>query len=402
MINFSTFSQSEGLTNSPYSLYGLGTINQTTLGKYNSMGYTGIGQKSTTDINNLNAANFALIQKGTFLYDVGLRGNYNTYENYNDLESKTYFNFSNLAFAFPLGDKGGMGITLLPYTDVGYTLIGKQNNIEGSTDTYESNVDGLGGLTDFKLNFGYALLPSLRLGVSASLLFGNIEQTESFSLESSAFTQEKSTNYSGFKIGTGLQWDITKNTTLGSTINFPVNLNGNQITNTIKIVDNAEVAVQEDEKSKVDGFTLPMELGLGISSVFKNYWTLNVDYKKNYWEQTNQSEFLGSYIDQDVFGVGLTYKKEGRNLNYGQRIAFRTGYTYDTGNLRVGGNSINGQQFTFGIGLPTSYRSGSMVNLSYAYGTRGKIDNSLIKENYHMLTLNLSLLDNWFLRRKIN
>ena len=366
------------------------------------MGYTGIGQKSTTDINNLNAANFALIQKGTFLYDVGLRGNYNTYENYNDLESKTYFNFSNLAFAFPLGDKGGMGITLLPYTDVGYTLIGKQNNIEGSTDTYESNVDGLGGLTDFKLNFGYAILPSLRLGISASLLFGNIEQTESFSLESSAFTQEKSTNYSGFKIGTGLQWDITKNTTLGSTINFPVNLNGNQITNTIKIVDNAEVAVQEDEKSKVDGFTLPMELGLGISTVFKNYWTLNVDYKKNYWEQTNQSEFLGSYIDQDVFGVGLAYKKEGRNLNYGQRIAFRTGYTYDTGNLRVSGNSINGQQFTFGIGLPTSYRSGSMVNLSYAYGTRGKIDNSLIKENYHMLTLNLSLLDNWFLRRKIN
>ena len=39
--------QSEALTSSPYSLYGLGVINQTSIGKFNSLGYSGIGIKST-------------------------------------------------------------------------------------------------------------------------------------------------------------------------------------------------------------------------------------------------------------------------------------------------------------------------------------------------------------------
>ena len=49
--------QSEALTSSPYSLYGLGIINQTSIGKSNALGYTGIGRKTATEINNLNPSN---------------------------------------------------------------------------------------------------------------------------------------------------------------------------------------------------------------------------------------------------------------------------------------------------------------------------------------------------------
>lgn len=52
----SGYSQSEALTSSPYSLYGLGVINQTSIGKSNALGYTGIGLKTDSEINNLNPA----------------------------------------------------------------------------------------------------------------------------------------------------------------------------------------------------------------------------------------------------------------------------------------------------------------------------------------------------------
>ena len=66
--------QSEGLTSSPYSLYGLGVINQTSVGFTNGLGYSGIGIKTDSEINNLNAANYALIPQNSFFYDIGLKG----------------------------------------------------------------------------------------------------------------------------------------------------------------------------------------------------------------------------------------------------------------------------------------------------------------------------------------
>ena len=92
-LNFCSLrAQSEGLTSSPYSLYGLGTINQSSIGRTNGMGYTGIGLKTSNQINNLNPANYALIPEGSFFYDIGLKGEYNQYSNKADSETKTTIN----------------------------------------------------------------------------------------------------------------------------------------------------------------------------------------------------------------------------------------------------------------------------------------------------------------------
>ena len=102
LVSLSTFiqAQSEGLTSSPYSLYGLGVINQTSIGKSNGLGYTGIGLKTETEINNLNPANFALVPQNSFFYDIGVTSEYNNYSNTGTSEGRTSLNFSNFAFAF--------------------------------------------------------------------------------------------------------------------------------------------------------------------------------------------------------------------------------------------------------------------------------------------------------------
>lgn len=394
--------QSEGLTSSPYSLYGLGIINQTSIGRSNSMGYTGIGLKTETEINNLNPSNFALIPQNSFFYDIGVTMEHNNYSNKGTDETRTTFNFSNLAFAFRITEGLGAGITMVPYSDVGYALVGIQTNIEGSSETFESNVTGLGGLNDLRLNLGYSVIDKLRLGVSASFLFGNIEENESFLITNSFFQLTETTNYSGIRLGLGMQYDISEKITFGSTIQFPTSLTGNLTRSVYKVLDGAEVIVEDEEADTTSDFKMPMELGFGLSTKFFKTLTLAVDYKKNFWDNTGQTENIGNYEDQDIYAFGLEYMKDPESYKYKDRIRYRAGFNYDNGYLAINDSKIDGYNITAGIGLPIGQGNNSMLNLSYGYGSKGQIQNILIKEDYHLLTLNLSLEDLWFRKRKIN
>ncbi|MBQ4914518.1 hypothetical protein J8L85_08730 [Maribacter sp. MMG018] len=396
------YSQSEALTSSPYSLYGLGVVNQASIGKSNGLGYSGLGLKNVGSINNLNPATFSLVPRNSFLYDVGLKGQFNEYSNNNDSESKTNFNFSNLAFAFPIGQGFGAGVSLIPYSEVGYSVVGVETNIEGSTDTFESTISGLGGLSDLKMNLGYQLNDNIRFGLSGSFLFGNIEENESFYISGSYFESSEKTNYSGFRLSTGLQFDLTDKITIGSTIQFPTNLSGKVTRNVIKTLDGAEVTVEDETVESVDDFTLPMEVGIGVGATVFNSWTISADYKKNYWTETDQEEAIGHYVDQNIYAIGLEYQKNATSYKYKDRIQYRLGYNYDDGNLSIGNKKIDGYNITGGIGIPLHSGRSSFLNLSYSFGNRGKIQNVVIKEQYHLLTLNLSLEDVWFVKRKIN
>ncbi len=394
--------QSEGLTSSPYSLYGLGAINQTSIGKSNSMGYSGIGLRTNTGINNLNPATYALVPQNSFFYDIGVVGEFNTYGNNVDDESKATLNFSNLAFAFRIEERLGAGVSLVPYSDVGYSILGIQTNIEGSNEIFESNVTGLGGLNDFRFNLGYGPTETLRFGLSASLLFGNIEETESLEVGSGYFELTETTNYSGFRLGFGAQLDLTDKITIGSTLQLPVSLSGSLERSVLKTIEELEIVVEEDEGDGVADFKLPLELGFGLGVKLNEFFTLSADYKKNFWDNTGQSEKIGTYQDQDIYALGLEYVKNPIGRKYGERIRFRAGANYDNGYLAINDRKIEGYNLTLGLGLPTGAFSNSLMNLSYSYGSKGQVQNVLVEENYHVLTLNFSLEDLWFRKRKVN
>ncbi len=396
------FAQSEGLTSSPYSLYGLGSVNQTGIGRTNGMGYSGIGLKTEDEIDNLNAANFALIPQNSFFYNVGLKGQYNNYSNKGDSETMTTINFSNLAMAFRIAEGLGAGIVMVPYSDVGYSLVGIQSNIEGTNETFKSNVTGIGGLSDLRVNLGYRIIEGLRVGASASILFGNIEEEEEFQISNSSFNLSEKTNYTGLRFGLGMQFDLTDNITLGSTVQFPTALKGNLKRSVLKNLDGLDITVEDEEADSTADFNMPFELGLGLSAKIRKSLTLSADYKKNYWDDTGQTENIGSYSDQDIYAIGIEFAKDRTSYKYGDRIQYRAGFNYDTGYLSVNGTKIDGYGLTAGVGFPIGQGQKSMINLSYSYGSKGQIQNILIKENFHLLTLNLSMEDLWFQKRKID
>ena len=254
-----------------------------------------------------------------------------------------------------------------------------------------------------KFNIGYSFTNKIRFGLTASFLFGNIEENESISLSSSSLSLTETTNYNGVRFGLGAQYDINDKISVGSTVQFPTSLKASLDRTVSKVINSAtEIEVETNEYDSASNFDLPLEIGFGFNAnVFKSL-SFSADYKKNFWDTTNQSELAGTYADQDIFGLGFEYINNNESFKFGDRINYRLGYNYDNGYLKVNNQKIDGYNITAGVGLPISLQSNSIINLSYSYGSKGRVDNVLIKENYHLFTLNMSLEDLWFRKRKIN
>ncbi|KAA5823344.1 hypothetical protein FPF71_11580 [Algibacter amylolyticus] len=394
----SCFSQND--TSTPYSLFGLGVENKTATGGLTGLGNTGISQNNSGEINLINPASLGNIQQKTFLYEFGINGVYSTLKT-NNISDTTYdFNMSHAVMAFPITKNVGMSFGLLPYTKVGYD-IDFENPIEGSTDTYISRVTGSGGLNKFYLSSGVQVFNKLSFGVDLSYLFGSVNQETNLYYDS--FVNITDVNYyRGFKLKTGVQYNLIKNTnkeiTLGAILELPANLGGDQVSNSYKTsVGGTKVLIDENVESDLEDFELPLTFGLGLTTKLNSSLTTSFDFTKLYWDNTNQVQNNESYNNQDIYAFGAEYLPTDKN-KYWSLVKYRFGLNYNTGFLNISNQKIDSYFASVGLGLPMSNHS--KLNISYSYGREGSTSNSLVQENFHKITLNLSFIGNWFNKRK--
>ena len=85
-----------------------------------------------------------------------------------------------------------------------------------------------------------------------------------------------------------------------------------------------------------------------------------------------------------------------------QRVSYRAGYRMTNSYISVNGEQLKNFGITFGLGLPLNRYSGSTLGFSVELGKNGTTRNNLIEENYAIITLNLSLHDKWFYKRKFD
>ena len=123
--------------------------------------------------------------------------------------------------------------------------------------------------------------------------------------------------------------------------------------------------------------------------------------KRLFWGNTNQADLYGNYLNQEKFKMGLSYRRGKNQRSYFDGIQFSTGFSYDTGFLEIDNKRIENTAISFGVSLPIE-NTFSVLNISYSYGQKGRISNGLIKENYHKISLNLSLDGIWFVKRKFD
>ncbi|WP_141675454.1 hypothetical protein [Formosa haliotis] len=389
-------SQTNSLSSSPYSLYGLGTFNTTNTGGSTALGNTGIANNSSEFINNLNPASMSSIPLNTFFFDVGFKSEYGLQVDGSVQESKLVANFSNVAFGFPINKKSGLSLTLIPYTNVGYNVTNMETDIEGSTSSFYSDINGSGGLNDLKLNYGYAILNNLSVGVTGSVLFGQIIENEIDYIGENVLNIYNANSYSGLQFGAGIQYSPIKNITLGSVVTLPTSLSGIQDRKVSQLYE-SDINSEQD----IDDFKLPLELGFGVQTRFLDQVDVSVDYKKKYWANTNQTDQLGTFVDQDILGLGVEFSPNANPLKFWNTLQYRAGLNYDSGNLEINDTKIRNYALNLGLGIPLRHDGLSMLNVAYSYGKKGQVFEGLIQENYHMLTLNISLAGRWFEKRKI-
>ncbi|WP_369752584.1 aromatic hydrocarbon degradation protein [Flavobacterium sp. WC2409] len=398
LFTINTFSQS--ISSSPYSMYGLGSLYDSDFGSISSIGSSGIALPSNRFINNLNPASLGYMYQNHFLFDVGGKSILSTYENSSKKESRNNFQFSHIALAFPVTSKSAVSVALQPYSSAAFKISNLLLPIENSADTYVLNASGSGGLNDFDLSYGYRIGKKIALGISTNFLFGNTIDNRDYTVSNSITTINKKSYYNGVRVSFGSQVQIDSTLSLGVNFKSPSQIKASKVQSVISYNNSITTTIETDANYDVDDYYLPLEIGVGLSKVFKNNLNFTIDYKKSLWNGTNQSDIYGNYLNQDKFAMGFSYSKTKSIRSYFDRIQYATGFNYDSGFLEIDNKRINNLSFSVGVSLPVENQTFSTLNVTYSYGQKGSISNGLIKENYHKISLNLSLDGIWFVKRK--
>lgn len=389
--------------NSPYSLFGVGKDNSSYFGGSNGLRNTGIAYSNGLLLNKINPASLTSIQPTSFLYDIGLNSTMSVKVDNNASQTDYNFNFTHIAMGFSVKDFWKMSFGLTPKTKTSYN-IDLIEPVEGNSYSYYTNISGSGGVNEVFWGHGFKLTKNLSLGVELQGYFGSVNQEKYLFYTTTSIYLNEVNKYTGVGLKGGFQYNIPDlfgtNTTIGAIVSLPSTLSGSQdVTGTKTYSDAGTATIIEETDNDIDDFQLPLKIGFGITSQIRKL-TFNLDYKKNYWSDSYQSNSNFTYTDQSVYGLGIEYKRETNSLQYYRKIVYRMGMNYDSGYLKFSDAKIDSYGISAGIGLPIS-NSGTTLNFSYSYGKEGTLNNNLVMDNYHQVSLSISLVGKWFQKKKI-
>jgi hypothetical protein len=423
-------------TYSPYSRYGLGETQAGGFGRNAAMGNTGIALSSSYNLNNLNPASYSSMDSISFFFEGGVTG-FDQKIKTNDMEAHfSDMNFSYFAIGFPIARWGFMSLGVKPETVVGYDFF--DDNESSSIPVTDGNYTrsfyrGEGNTT--KAYAGLAIKPiqNLSVGVHFSYIFGNVRHhsigrfpndPNSFSLASS---EKISINDFDFDFGVQYRIDLKPrhNLVLGATYHPKTSSGvdgelkklvaaGTAFDRDGVTIINADTLRYTETKFGKNALELPEKIGFGVAYNIDELLTVTADYSIAKWSNTDFPSLSSSSTDpnaftigdEQIFAFGVEYIPNYRSASfYPSRIKYRLGTSFKQEYLvtpaAAGGDHLEDFGITFGMGLPLK-RSKTSFNLAFEWGKRGSTNNSLVKENYMRFTMNLTLHEYWFRKRKFD
>jgi hypothetical protein len=249
LMSLTSFSQS--ISSSPYSLYGVGSLYDSDFGIIPSIGSSGIALPSSSFINNLNPSSLGYLPQNHFMFDIGGKAIATTYQSSPRTENRNNFQFSHIAFAFPVTKNSGFSVALRPYSSATFKISNLKLPIENSQEFYYLTARGSGGLNNFDFSYGYRFGKKLSVGVSAALLFGNTTDDRSSLIINSITTIHKKTDYNGLRATIGAQYKIDSTFTIGSTFKLPSQIKASKIQTVQTIADEVVTTIESDGASDV-------------------------------------------------------------------------------------------------------------------------------------------------------
>tara|TARA_B110000483_G_scaffold240643_1_gene321705 strand:+ start:856 stop:2157 length:1302 start_codon:yes stop_codon:yes gene_type:complete len=422
LLSLNSFSQGSA---SPYSFYGIGSLNFNGTTENRAMGRLSILTDSI-HMNFRNPASFtgndlkAFNNEGRlvkFTVSVGNSDiNFKT-ENTSAKSSTTSFDY--LGLSVPMG-KFGIGFGLMPHSSVGYKL--ESLDVD---DLIKYKYSGKGGLNKVLLGFAYQFSESFAAGINFDYNFGNIQNNAIEFLYDDNLDpldyhsrEANRSNLSGFSYNLGFTFKpmLTELVQLHSAFtyspNYNLNSENNRTFSSIIInstdeefpINNIDVNL-ESLGLKETNLSMPSKtsVGLGIGKLRK--WFIGTEYtfvKTSVFKSDLINIDNSSYEDASTISFGGFFIPEFSSFsNVFKRLVYRSGIYFEKTGLIINNQSIKELGVTFGVGIPV----GSMFsNLNFALevGKRGTTNANLVEERFANLKMSLSLNDRWFVKRKYN
>ncbi len=388
-------------TTSPYSIYGLGDLNSNLTGKNHALGGTGYARMSDGYLNNLNPASLRGVDSLEFLMEIGTSFQYADYQSQGSTRMGGDWNFNYLAFGFRMKPWWHASFGMAPYSNVGYT-IQEQFPVQGGNETYTSVFKGEGGVNNVYLSQSFSLSNRLSVGLNTNFLFGSILQTEDIQAQSfvSAVQVENKNYFANFTFDMGLQYDFIKRKNYAATLGIVYSPERELKTEKVQnIYDGNGQSIFADSSSQND-YSLPHTLGVGLSFNKFNKFNASVDYTFQNWEATNYYKNKARLVNSHRAAMGVEFIPDAFTpKNTWEATSYRFGVFYQKNYLSIKNESLNSYGFSVGMGIPMK-KNRSCFHVAYEFERRGTLNKGLIQENIHNVSLNISLNDIWFFKKK--
>jgi hypothetical protein len=409
-------------TYSPYSRFGLGELAKPGNGQNLSMGTTGAAYRSNKAINYLNPASYTALDTLSFLFDFGMTASNTKYQSDSLSVNLKNMNIHHISIAFPFTKWWKASVGINPYSAVGYTIMDDSEEID-NIGQIKKNFEGNGGLNQFYMGSSILLMKKFSVGFNYSYLFGYLNNIQAVEFPGNTDfgrpVVDNRITIKGAVYTLGFQYhDIFKDKytlTLGATYNSKTDLKADKTVSIQNFFPGSSNDFQDDSVRRVvstnydltsidtAGFVgFPQSYSLGMAIGIKDKFTLMGDYQTQNWADVKIFGKSDSLTNSNSIKLGMEYIPNSQALRgYFNRVHYRLGGYYSNTYIRILGNQLQDYGITFGVGLPFRGTK-TTFNLGMVLGQRGTLENNLIKENYGIINVSLTLHDFWFIKRKFD
>lgn len=408
-----TSADAQSILNSPLSYIGMGELYPAEPATNMMMG--GIGVSNSNGIYS-NSINPALLARNHYtVFEVGVNTEFKTLQDYRQKQQVFGGNYESLQLTLPVSNRWTMSFGIRPHSAVDYTTKSyRRLNLLG-VDSLIYGYQGKGSITKLSFANGVRIGKEFYIGLEANYLFGTVNRNVSTqNMSDGQFYKiqlENLNSYSDFSFKAGLAYrrslknDLFVN--IGATMDLTSRMDATQL-NRFAILDLSGMnVINADTIKKTFSFSqnLPVTTRLGVSLEKIAAWMIGVDYSQTDWSKVDNN--LGRSTKQlpvsTKWSIGGEYTPDFTSVsNYFKRTTYRFGlsYTKTPYDFSANGNYAIDKNLSVGIAFPL--RNLSYFNVAYQVGKRGVLTDNGMEEQYHRITIGLTLSDLWFQKQKIN
>jgi len=413
LLFFCSHLHAQSILNSPLSYIGMGELYPLEPATNVMMGGIGVSNSNGIYANGINPA--LLARNHYTVFEVGVNTELKTLQDYRQKQQVFGGNYESLKLTLPISNRWTVSVGIRPHSAVNYTTKSyRRLNLLG-VDSLIYGYEGKGSVTKLSLSNGVRIGKEFYVGLEANYLFGTVNRNVSTqNMSDGQFYKiqlENLNSYSGFSFKAGFAYRKSlKNDyflNAGATMDLTSTMSATQL-NRFAIMDLSGMnVINADTLRNTYTFSqnLPVTTRLGVSLEKIANWMVGIDYSQTDWSKVDNN--LGRSTKQlpvsNKWSVGGEYTPDFTSVsNYFKRITYRFGLSYSKTpyDFSANGNYSIDKNMSVGIAFPL--RNLSYFNVAYQVGIRGVLADNGMEEQYHRISIGLTLSDLWFQKQKIN